>query len=95
MPPVRFTTYFHRESGQDYRFIGYAELENDKGDRSDVCLFAPVVSGFDAAAQKKSDEHTVYLICEPKDFEALFGEGHASGTNPSPAERKAAKKGKA
>lgn len=77
MRPVQFNTYLRRENGDEFRFIGYAQVIHDGEEPRDVCLMAPVCSGFEIAAEqhKRTPEHTVYYIVEPDDFAEFFDEG--------------------
>lgn len=77
MRPVQFNAYKLRESGDEFRFIGYGQLLHDEGETEDVCIMAPSVSGYDlgAARFKKTDEHTIYFLVVPAEFEKHFEEG--------------------
>lgn len=81
MSPVRFNTYIEKSSGLEYRFIGYGEMlfdetETQPSGRKDVCIFAPVTSGFTLAEHReRKPDHTVYLIADLVDFPSLFREG--------------------
>lgn len=82
MRPTQFSTYIRRDTGDEYRFIGYAQVVHDEAEPKDVCLLTPVCSGFEIAAEKhkRTPEHTIYYIVEPEDFANYFDEG-----SPAPA----------
>lgn len=83
MRPVRFTTYTQKGTGYDFRFIGYGQMLVDGEDKpKDVCIMAPGVSDAPQSAYfRPSDEHTVYFIVDPDEFEEHFDTVHPSGVH--------------